>query len=281
MIVAFFKNRWTKFVVSFVSLGYGLFLGYLAWLAFTHYLVPENTVSLFALYLFVNLIFGIIMTYTRKCLITQIVSLFLHPCLIVLLVVAFGNWYMLAPPLVIATVIFFASGASETLKTVLGTIYMIIAVLAVVGYLLVNTFGIRITDIDLTKRSTDYVYSPNRVLRLVKYIDDESDDNRSVSYYVERTENDVKLPFIMCYGYTDSAKVLTSPLSHGVSVKWLDDGKLLIDGVIKNVSETSGDTGGSSITYDGETIILTTSAETTATAPPDNGGEEVSLMTTG
>lgn len=258
-VLSFFKNRWTKLGFSLLSIGYGAFLVFLAWLTFSHYLVPTNPASLFTLYLFINVIFGIIMIYTRRQVITQIIACFLHPCILVTLIFAFGNWYLLVPPFIISTVVFFAAASSETLKTVLGTIYLIFFVIGVLGYLTLQTFTIKIFEVDLNLRSSDYLYSPDKNYRVVKYIDSESKENRMIVYYVEPANEDLHLWFLDCEMFYSGVKIHATRYENQPDVKWLSDNKLLIDGKVKDIlagaeiiedDEEEDD-------FSGETAILT------------------------
>ncbi|MCL2694046.1 MAG: hypothetical protein FWE60_02940, partial [Oscillospiraceae bacterium] len=213
-VISFFKNKWTKLGFSAVSLGYGFFMVWLAWLSFSFYLVPTNAVSLFAFYLLINVLFGTVMIYTRKEIATQITACLLHPCILVMLVFAFGNWFLLVPVFVVSTIVFFAAGSAESLKTVLGTIYLILFVLTVLGYLTLQIFSINPFPVNLDLRDPDYLYSKDGTYRLVRYIDRENVENRTVSYYVEFTGDDIKLPFLDGERYFNSRKILTQRLTN-------------------------------------------------------------------
>ncbi|MCL1824208.1 MAG: hypothetical protein FWG44_08400 [Oscillospiraceae bacterium] len=285
-VISFFKNKWTKLGFSALSLGYGFFMIWLAWLSFSFYLVPVNPVSLFSLFLLINVLFGTVMIYTRKEIATKITACILHPCILVMLVFAFGNWFLLIPVFAVSSVVFFASGSSESLKTILGTIYLILFVLTTLGYMTLQIFSIKVFDIDLELRSPreDYQYSYDKTYRLVTYTDKENKENRTISYYVEFTPDDLKLPFLDCERYANSKKILIQRLSSEPEVYWLvneDDRnpdlknihKLYVDGKIIDVSvddpiiEDDDDD-----EYTGETGLYESSPPTPTTAqtpPPD------------
>ncbi len=273
-VLSFFRNKWTKLGFSVLSIGYGIFMVWMAWLTFSFYIIPTNPAALFVLYLFINVIFGVAMIYTRKQIITQIVALFLHPCIMVTLIFAFGNWYLILPLFVVSTVVFFAAGSSETLKIVLGTIYLILFVLAILGYMTLQQFSIKIIDeffnvnTETELRSPDYSYSTEGSYRLVKYIDEESKENRTVNYYIENALEDIELPFVKCEKIFGAAWVLTSRYEKTVEVKWMSDTKLLIDNKLKDVSVISEADENEEDDFSGETVIFTspppvTKAETT------------------
>lgn len=273
-VLSFFGSKWTKLGFSFLSFGYGAFLVFIAWLTFSHYLVPTNPASLFSLYLFINVIFGILMIYTRRQVVTQIVACLLHPCILVMLIFAFGNWFLLVPPFVIATVVFFAAGSGEVLKTVLGTIYLILFVLGVLGYMTLKTFTIKISDVDLNLRSPDYLYSPDKAYRVVKYVDEENKENRMVSYYVEPANEDMHLMFLDCERFYGAVKVHAARYQNQPQVKWLNETKLLIDGKVKDILTGVSEEDQDDDDFSGETAILTTPVSMTKvseTSPPEAG----------
>lgn len=251
-VIDFFKNIWFRRGVSVLGIGYLIFLGQTAWLSLAYWFDYENATSLFVLYLFINLFFGVTMVFTRKQLITQIVAMLIPPFVFALVIFGFGNWFMIAPPFVVAVVIFFACRANETLKTVLGTFYLLMYVIGVVGYIGINLFmgTISFTDVDLSQRDTLYgnggeMVSPQGTYRIVRYIDNSSKERRTASYYVEETENDMEFWFVKCKKVLGCQKVLTTKFTSASDnpVIWKEvtvDGeeieKLFVEGVEKEFS---------------------------------------------
>jgi len=237
-VLNFFKNKWTKLGFSVLSIGYGAFMIWLAWLTFSFHLVPTNPVSLFALYSLINILFGVVMVYTRRQVATQIVACLLHPCILVMLFMVFGNWFLLIPPFVVSTIVFFSSRSAEALKTILGTIYLILFIVAALAYMTLQRFGIlaSVFPVDLTLRNPDYAYSANNTYRLVTYTDPETKDDRNIKFYIESVGDDIKLPFLECERYINGVHVLTQRLANNPRVYWLDDTKLYIDGKVRDVS---------------------------------------------
>jgi len=270
-IFLFFGNKWTKLGFSLLSAGYGAFLGWVAWLTAAYYFTYENPVALFFLYAFVNLLAIIVMVYTRKQLLTQIIALFMHPCVLVTLIFGFGNWYLIIPPFVAATVIFFASGANETLKVILGTVYMIIFVLAVIGYMTAQKLTIQIphvTDLDFSARQYPEVQidykkkgdAPQKY-RLVMYVDPETKQNRVATYYVEQAELDRKYWFVTCERVLGCSKAASIKLDVNPVIKWKEENVLLINGDYKEIGEDGkikAAESEESSAVDNETTIITT-----------------------
>ena len=237
------RNKWLKLGVSLLSLGLPAFLVMVDWLAFAYYLEPVNKIPLFLLYVLVNFIFAGIMFYTRKQIITRIVVLFTPLLAFVLLIIAFGQWYLIIPPVVVCAFTFLAAGTNETLKTILGTVYLLMFVVGTLVYLTMLHFNLtvqtflQLSECDISKRSDVYSYSPDNTYRLVMYVDDAGNERSLTSYYVEKTKDDIELPYLHCYKHLYSQKVLVTMDQSSVVYKWLRDNELFIDGRPKNIDD--------------------------------------------
>ncbi len=137
---------------------------WVAWLNYAYFLEFENPTPLFVLYVFVNIAALGLMIYTRRQVITQINVMLLPVIVFATFLLAFGNWYMILPPLCVVIAIFFISRANETLKTVLGTMYLLMYVVGGAAYITITLLMGRmsLTGVDLTLRDTSYeVMSPD------------------------------------------------------------------------------------------------------------------------
>lgn len=198
ILASIFKNVWLKRGVAVLCWGYTGLLIWLAWLNFAYFLEYDNPTSLFVLYVFVNVAALALMIYTRNQVITQINALILPPILLVSFILAFGNWYMLLPPLCVLVAMFFISRANETLKTVLGTMYLLMFVIGAAAYITMTLLmgRLSLTGVDLTLRDTSYeVLSEDGNYRIVRYVDKPNGERRTASYYVEDVTKDVEIPF--------------------------------------------------------------------------------------
>ena len=235
------RNKWVKLAVSLLSLGFPAFLIYVDWLSFAYYLQPVNKVPLFLMYVLVNFVFAGVMFYTRKQFITQAVACVSPLIAFVLLIIAFGQWYLIVPPVVICAFIFLAAGTNETFKTILGTVYLLMFVVGTLVYLTMLHFNLTIqilanlTECDISKRTENYTYSPDYSYRVVIYIDDAGHERSLASYYIEKTEDDITLPYLNCYKHINSQKVLVTMDKDSVVYKWLTNEDLYIDGRAKNI----------------------------------------------
>lgn len=204
-LVAFFKNVWFKRGVSLICWAYTGLMIWIAWLNLAYTFHYDNANSLFVLYLFVNIAALGLMIYTRRQVITMINCMVLPVIVFLIVIFAYGNWYMIAPPLVVVVAMFFINAANETLKTVLGTMFLLMYVIGVAAYLAIGMLmgPISFTGVDLSQRDMKYearedTISPSGEYRIVRYVDDPVGERRIASYYVEYTGDDVEIPFGYC-----------------------------------------------------------------------------------
>lgn len=199
-LLTFFKNVWFRRAVSLICLGYTAVMVWLGILNAGYYFEVENPTPLFVLYLFMNICALGLLILSRKELLTRINSYLLPPIVFLTVIFALGNWYMIIPPVVVMVVLFFVNNSNETLKTVLGTMYLLMYVVGIVGFIGAQYFlgHIALYDVDLSERDSSYEkLSESGEYRIVRYFDTVGD--RTVqSYYIETTENDVKIPLGTC-----------------------------------------------------------------------------------
>ncbi|MCL2071033.1 MAG: hypothetical protein FWH07_02230 [Oscillospiraceae bacterium] len=246
-ILKFFSNKWTRRGFSLAAAGYVWFLGWVAWLTFAYHFVFDNAATVFLLYTFVNVMFSIAMVYTRREILTKIASLILHLLVLVMLVYGFGNWFLILPPFLAAAVVFFASGVSESLKVILGTIYMILFVLAFLAYVTLQNLTIQIPfKMELHLRETpnvefayrDSVLSGNPPpFRLVAYVDPETKANRTASFYIERTDLDISMWNLTCERVFGSVRAGTLSHEREFELRWVAPDMLLFDGRLIEIDE--------------------------------------------
>lgn len=255
-VLEILKNKWFKLGVSAISIGYAIFCGYISWLVLAFYLKPTNNISVFALYLFINFLFGAEMFYTRKSPVTRIVSVIVPFEVFFMWIAGFGQWFVLIPPLVVCMFAFFASDNGETLKTVLGTIFLLLFVVGSLAYMTFLSFNISLNyvltdeEMDMSLRQEDsYLVSTDGTYRLVEYVE-KTQDRTTRKYYVELASEDVHLPFIDCYRVLGCKKVLVSVYKESANPRWISDTELYIDGKKRDMEELFADT-------ESEDIVLT------------------------
>lgn len=244
-LVALFKNVWLKRGVALLCCGYTGLLIWIAWLNGAFFLEYENPTSLFVVYVFVNIAALGLLIYTRRQVITQVNVMILPPVVFATFLLAFGNWYMILPPLVVLVAMFFICTANETLKTVLGTMYLLMYVIGAAAYITITLLMGKITlaGVDLDLRDRNYeVLSADGQYRIVRYVDKPTGERRTASYYVEDISKDKKIPFgsakrVLGSGWVVTAKYTSKSDS---PVSWVTktvDGKkvemLSVEGTLK------------------------------------------------
>ncbi len=241
-LVEFFKNPWLKRAVALLCWGYTALMVWVVWLSFGFYFEYENATALFVLYLFVNIAALGLMIYTRKQVITMINVMLIPPVIFALVIFGFGNWYMILPPLCVVVAMFFICDANETLKTVLGTMYLLLYVVGVVAYIAINLLmnDISFLGVDLHLRDADYeVLSSDGEYRIVRYVDEPDKERRTASYYVEYTVEDVEIPFGLCKKVYGCERVLTSKYTSRTDdpIKWIMG---TVDGEVAELLDVEG-----------------------------------------
>ena len=241
-VLEIIKDKRVRFGVSFLSILYVYFVGFMTWLVFAYYIKPTNNASLFSLYLFVNFLLAAEMVYTRKSIITKICAVIIPFEVFAMLIAGFGQWYVIIPPLVACMVGFFACNLPENGKMVLGTLFLLMYVVGSLAYITLQNFNISLTyvitgdELDMSLRQSEYLESPDGTYRLVTYVKTNR-DRTTTSYYVEEAGRDMHFWFVDCYYTHNCQKVLTTVYQSDLKPSWVSDTELLIDGKIRDVPE--------------------------------------------
>lgn len=216
-----FGNIWVKRCVSIFCVAYAAVIGMFAYATFLYDLefVKANMGTFLIVYSVASIVFLLLMIYSREMFMTRVISLLLLPVVFCLLLfnIANSNWILIIPPFIVAIVMFFAAGTAETMKVVMGTIYLLLYVLGIVAYVVCNMlFGgstvETVLDMNLDPQSTVYSYYKDDLVHLSEVVDEEntiSPDGRyrfyltdvrdsntgSVNIYVVPHGNDIDLKF--------------------------------------------------------------------------------------
>jgi len=241
------KNKWVKLGLSLSTIIYAFIIIELAYSTFAYHLVITNIIAFSVLYIIMNILFFGIMFLSRKEIVTSIVSMILLPFLFAILVLNFGNWILFIPPFLIAVFMFFACNTHETIKTILGTIYLLTYILGIIAFFLVKTMFSGKTETtnltaNISKNSSLWqVYSQSVVEDATKnnispdgkfrfYITDVKDSSSgSVGIYVEPNDKDKKYRFFTLYD-TGREKRVASVRARGDAyvpkVKWVSSDRI-------------------------------------------------------
>ena len=271
----FIKNKWFLLGVSFISFIYVYVLGNIVKYTFTSYLEISNFTTFLIFYIFINFIFGVIMFFTRKQIPTMLTAIIIPLEAFALMIVGFGQWFLIIPPVVVSAVIFLASGLAESCKTVMGTLLLIMFVVGGLAYsVMVSVFDITVSyavnqlvyeqdqDLDYATRQTDYLATEDGRYRLVKYIEPRSNGNLT-RYFVEEAYKDKSYPFMECRRVFGCKEVLANMYERNISIRWTDNDTLYIDGTRIEMEELFAPKSNKN-DEEGETTETSTAARTTA-----------------
>ena len=214
----FLSNAWVKRAVGVFNLVYFAVIGLLTYATFLYDLefTEGQEQSFFTVYVAASVIFLILMIYSRDVLVTKIISVLLLLVVFCLLLFNMYDWILVIPPLVVAVIMFFVAGTHETVKVVMGTIYLLMYVLGLVAYFVFNLlFGGTSTltelNADMERNEVFDIYksqytkicdvtrdknvlSPNGDYRIVLY-DVQNSDKGGVNICVVPNGEDIELRF--------------------------------------------------------------------------------------
>ncbi len=145
----------SKAMRNLISLSTIIYIGYLALtivFSFLYDFIYSSAIVFFIFHMIVNLAFLYPMLLTRKTKLTTICSGFLLLMTFFILIFEFGNFLIIIPPFIVSAIVFFTSKCTETAKTVIGTLYLLVYVIGIIAFILVSSFfGSSISPTTLAK----------------------------------------------------------------------------------------------------------------------------------
>ena len=134
------SNVWLKRIASVFSLIYAIYICILSFRSVFYDVIIKKPL-VFCLYLsVVSAAALVVMIYSRKQLATTLASFVMIPALLPIIIMCLGSWEMIIPLAICAVTIFFASGANEGTKTLLGTLYLLVYILAALAYFIFTSY---------------------------------------------------------------------------------------------------------------------------------------------
>ena len=131
---------WLKRIASVFSLIYAIYICILSFRSVFYDVIIKKPL-VFCLYLsVVSAAALVVMIYSRKQLATKLASFVMIPALLPIIIMCLGSWEMIIPLAICAVTIFFASGANEGTKTLLGTLYLLVYILAALAYFIFTSY---------------------------------------------------------------------------------------------------------------------------------------------
>ena len=129
------------------------------------------------------------MLYSRFQILTRLTSILLLPAILPQILLCFGQWELILPIAVTSLIIFFLSGAGETVKTVFGVIYLLLYVLGSLAFFMLMSFFTPSTQQTILENGE----SPSGAYR---YEIIQTDDSSGGNVAVHIEPNDIHLPFL-------------------------------------------------------------------------------------
>lgn len=136
----FFSNVWIKRSISVFCIVYVVLIAFLTYATFLYTLEFSEGMepAFFTVYTVASLLFLGLLLLTRHEILTCVLSMIFPLIVFFLILFNIGNWVLIIPPFIVAAVMFFASDNHETMKVVMGTIYLLVYVLGIVLLVVCN-----------------------------------------------------------------------------------------------------------------------------------------------
>ncbi len=190
----FLTNKWFILVISVLSAAYTVVLGYFAYATFFYDIVYVDKLKFAIIYAAFSLVSGLFFFYTRRSFITCIVGLVNMVALFPTLLMDWGNWPLLIPAAMVTLFGFFSCKMNDTVKTVFGTIFLLLYILGGIAFFLVmNVF--RVTTVDTLLTPDGGLVSPSGYFRCY-VIDVKNKSSGKVAVYIEPNQMDKDLGVI-------------------------------------------------------------------------------------
>ena len=137
---SFFRNIWVKRVISLINLAYVAVIAILTYATFLYELEFKEGAqfSFLLVYVIASGVFLTLMLLTKDEFITKVVGVLLPPLIFFFVIFNLGDWVLIIPAFIVAVVIFFAASNNETLKVILGTVYLLLYVLGLIIFFVIN-----------------------------------------------------------------------------------------------------------------------------------------------
>ena len=108
----FLSNVWVKRAVSVFNVAYFAVITLLTYATFLYDLefAAGREKSFFTVYVVINVVFMGLMLFSRRELVTEILSILMLPVVFCMILFNMGDWILIVPPFIVAIIMFFAAG---------------------------------------------------------------------------------------------------------------------------------------------------------------------------
>lgn len=146
-IMKVLKNKWFILFVSILNGVYTAGLLYFAYIAVFYTIEFENTLKFAIIYSVISVIVGLLMYYTRRSALTAVFNILNLAAFLPSLLLNWGNWPLLIPAAIVTLFGFFSCKMNDAVKTVFGTIFLLVYIIGcIIFFLVMNVFMVKTTD---------------------------------------------------------------------------------------------------------------------------------------
>ena len=184
-------NKWFIMAVSILCAAYTLCLCYFAYAVFFYDIEYTDKTKFAIIYSAISLLAALLFLYTRRSFITCIISLANLLVFFPTLMLDWGNWPLLIPAAMVTLFGFFCCKMNDTLKTVFGTIFLLLYILGGIAFFLImNVF--RVTTVDTLLTPSGGIISESGNFRCF-VLDVQNKSTGKVAVYVQPNKLDKQL----------------------------------------------------------------------------------------
>lgn len=190
-----FVNKWFILAVSIFCAAYTLVLLWFAYAVFFYDIEYADKTKFAIIYTVISMLAGLLFFYTRRSFITCILAMVNMAVFFPTLLLDWGNWPLLVPAAAVTLFGFFCCKMNDTIKTVFGTIFLLLYILGGIAFFLImNVF--RVTTVDTLLSPKGGVVSPSENFRCY-VLDVQNKSSGKVAVYVEPNKLDEDMDFIV------------------------------------------------------------------------------------
>lgn len=183
-----FTNKWFILAVSILCSSYTLCLIYFAYAVFFYDIEYTNKTMFAVIYSAFSLVSGLLFFYTRRSFLTCLIAMVNMVMFFPTLLLDWGNWPLLIPAAMVTLFGFFCCKMNDTVKTVFGTIFLLMYILGSIAFFLImNVF--RVTTVDTLLTPKGGIVSPSENFRCY-VLDVKNKSSGKVAVYVEPNKLD-------------------------------------------------------------------------------------------
>ncbi len=187
-------NKWFILAVSILCSAYTLCLIYFAYAVFFYDIVYTDKTMFAVIYSAFSLVAGLLFFYTRRSFITCLISMINMVMFFPTLLLDWGNWPLLIPAAMVTLFGFFCCKMNDTVKTVFGTIFLLMYILGSIAFFLImNVFTVTTVDTLLTPPGG--IVSPSENFRCY-VLDVKNKSSGKVAVYVQPNKLDENIKVI-------------------------------------------------------------------------------------